>query len=167
VALEKHLESGDWAVIGLAPIRKGRFSLRWRPKVAGHVSLRLAVRRRGHDLASSETRAVLVGSPPEYCAEPPPPTSVPTGDGWIIGGLYISGGPAPGICSCQGGPYTVTATDETGATVATQQVVGRPSYTFVLPPGRYTLKAGSCGFSQPALVSAGARTKADTVCNVP
>jgi hypothetical protein len=194
VAPERRSTGGRWDVIALTPISKGRFALSWAPKVGGRVTLRLAVRHRRHELATTKTHHMTVlDNPapaphttpeahptpethptperrewaPEYCPEPQPPSDVPAGDGWIVGGLYLSGGPAPGIFACQSGPYTITVTDATGATVATQQVPGRQSYTFILPAGSYTLKSESGCIAEPAVVIAGAQTKANTICNIP
>lgn len=165
VALQKRRARGKWTTIVVVPIRRGRFLLWWRPRAREFVTLRLAVRHRGHDLASSATQQLLVGWAPKYCPEPSPPVNVPPGDGWIVGGVYLSGGPAPGIFACYSGSTTVTVIDETGATVATEQLAGQQSYAFVLAPGRYTLEFDSC-ISEPAVVSAGAPTKANTVCNI-
>ncbi len=195
VALERRSTDGRWGVIALAAISRGRFALSWAPKVPGGVALRLAVRHRGHALATTKTQRMRVlDNPtpaprttpeahptpethptperrqwtPEYCTEPQPPSDVPAGDGWIVGGLYLSGGPPPGIFACQGAPHTITVTDATGATAATQQVAGRQSYTFILPPGNYTLKSeGACIAAEPVVVTAGAQTKANTICNIP
>ncbi len=195
VALERGSTHGRWDVIALTSISKGRFALSWAPKVPGRIALRLAVRHRGSELATTKThRMRVLDNPapaphttpeahptpethqtpeqrqwtPEYCTEPQPPSDVPAGDGWIVGGLYLSGGPAPGIFACQGGPYTITVTNATGATVATQQVAGHQSYTFILPSGSYTLKSeGACIAAEPVAVIAGAQTKANTICNIP
>jgi len=128
--------------------------------------LRVSVRRHGRNLASTSPSTVLVGPPPVHCAPPVPPGNIPAGDGWIVGGLYNTGGPAPGIHACADQAYTLTVTDAAGATVATVQVpVGR-SYTVVLPAGGYTLR--SSGFcSGTATVTAGKQTVADTVCLLP
>ncbi len=181
-------------MIALTSISKGRFALSWAPKVGSRVALRLAVRHRGRELAATKTHHMTVlDNPapaphttpeahptpethptperrewtPEYCPEPQFPSDVPAGDGWIVGGLYLSGGPAPGIFVCQSAPYTITVTDATGATVATQQVLDRQSYTFILPSGSYTLTSENGCIAEPAVVTAGAQTKANTVCNIP
>jgi hypothetical protein len=170
VVLEKHLAGGQWAVVALAPLQGTRFSLDWQPKVAGFVMLRLALRLSGHDLAISHTASALVGHANVYCSKAPAPTNLPAGEGWITGGLYIAGGPAPGIFACEGGSHTVSVSDQSGAVVATQQVTGPASYTFILPAGQYKLSepgAGYCRSEQSVTVTAGAETKADTVCDVP
>jgi hypothetical protein len=195
VALERWSTDGRWDVLALTPIAKGRFALSWAPKVGGPVTLRLAVRHRGRELAATKTHQMRVlDNPapaplttpeahptpethptperrewtPEYCPEPQLPSDIPASDGWIVGGLYLSGGPAPGIFACQSGPYTITVTNAMGATVATQQVVGRQSYIFTLPPGSYTLKSeNGCGAPGSAVVIAGAQTKANIICNIP
>ncbi|HTZ63315.1 MAG TPA: carboxypeptidase-like regulatory domain-containing protein [Solirubrobacteraceae bacterium] len=103
---------------------------------------------------------------PEHCAEPSPPNDVPAAEGWIIGGLYLSGGPAPGSFFCQSASYTVTATNEDGVVVATQQVnSGGQSFTLILPPGNYTLRSECASFPIP--VSAEVETEANIVCQIP
>ncbi len=110
--------------------------------------------------------------PPKYCLEPSAPTEVPSGDGWIVGGLYFGGGPPPGAYSCQGAPYTISVTDESGTTVATQQVPGGGlSFTFILPPGNYILQSDegedSCPDKTHATVIAGQQTKVEVECDEP
>ncbi len=89
-------------------------------------------------------------------------TPLPSGDGAIVGGEYVPGGPAGAPEQCSPAAYTVVATDNTGAVVATQQVAGGHSYRFVLPVGGYTLTAGQC--IAGALVSNGQVTHADIRC---
>jgi hypothetical protein len=164
--LESRAPSGGrWTVLARAKISHGRFSLRWTPRTSSFLTSRVIVVRRGRTLASTKTAMILVGAAPVYCAAPSPPGSLPAGDGYIVGGVYNVGGPAPGITVCQGQANTVTVTSAAGATVATQNVAGGQSYTFVVPAGMYTLQAGFC--SGTATVRAGAETKADTVCPVP
>ncbi|MGI8505879.1 MAG: hypothetical protein ACR2MK_03580 [Solirubrobacteraceae bacterium] len=68
--------------------------------------------------------------------------NIPVGDGWIVGGAYIRGGPYPGLDECESQTYTATATDtSTGATAVTQTVAGGHSYTLVVPAGSYALGA--------------------------
>jgi hypothetical protein len=167
VALEEKREAspGPWRVLRETAPHHGRFSLSWRPTTTGFSMLRVSVRRRGHDLRSTPAHAVRVGAAPRYCAPAAPPTNVPAGDGWITGGLYNSGGPAPGVYECVVRPYTLTVADPAGATVAAVQVPAGLSYTVVLPPGPYTLNSGYCHGA--ATVTAGHRTAADTVCNIP
>jgi len=157
-----------WRAIVRDRLHRGAFKLTWRPQAGRYLTLRVAIRRDGRDLASSPVRQVLVGAAPVYCAAPVRPANVPAGDGWIAGGLYIAGGPAPGVYECVNRPYTITLTDQTGASIAIQEVAAGQSYTFVLPPGTYNLSSSSNGgCSGSATVSAGEQTKADTVCSVP
>jgi hypothetical protein len=115
------------------------------------------------DLSGRQTEGEVV---PDYCAEPSPPINVPAGDGWIVGGLYLSGGPYPGIFACQDASYEVTVTNEEGTVVATQQVTsGGQGYTFILPPGRYTLTAD--GPTATSAVTAGAQTKTNIISPIP
>jgi hypothetical protein len=115
------------------------------------------------ELSGPQTESAVV---PDDCAEPSPPVDVPAGDGWIVGGLYLSGGPYPGIFACQDASYTVTVTNEEGTVVATQQVTsGGQSYTFILPPARYTLTAD--GPTATSTVTAGAQTKTNIISPIP
>ncbi len=154
---------------------RSRFVLTWRvpEKLApGPWSLRVALvyppaapARRV--LAATRPTQAFVGPAPVPCAPPVPPAqNIPPGDGWIVGGLYIEGGPAPGLDECYSASYTVTATGPSGAVAASQQVAGGHSYTLVLPAGTYTLKAG-CSVPAQATVTAGRQTTANTACLVP
>jgi hypothetical protein len=155
---------GRWTVLASVAIAGGRFTLRWTPRTSSFLTSRVILVRRGRTLAGTKTTMILVGAAPVYCAAPGPPAMVPAGYGYIVGGVYNVGGPAPGITVCQGQANTVTVMTAAGATVATQNVAGGQSYTFVVPPGVYTLNAGYCRGS--ATVRAGAETKADTICPV-
>jgi hypothetical protein len=150
--------------------RRNRFSFVWSvPKrlPTGPVTLRVALTRAHQILALSRTRQAFIGPAPIYCAPPAPPSAnLPSGDGWIVGGAYIEGGPFPGVYECFSRPYTVTASDHAGEAVASEQVAGSHSYTLIVPAGSYTLKATPCGFAS-ASVSAGKETRADVVCPVP
>jgi hypothetical protein len=159
----------SWGVVARAGLRRGgRFTLRWRiPGNPGPVFWRVAAVRKGAVLTSTPAQQELIGQAPVYCKPPPPiMPNIPAGDGWIVGGAYIEGGPAPGIYECISQPYTVTALDQSGAAVATQQVAGGHSYTLVVPAGRYSLKVSTCG-SGSAEVTAGKQTHADSTCPVP
>jgi hypothetical protein len=147
--------------------RRGLFTLRWRVvvKASTPVSLRVAALEGHRLLAATAPQQELVGPAPVYCHAPTPPTVVPAGDGWITGGVYFAGGPAPGLYGCERGRHTVTATNRAGMVVATVLVAAGRSYTLVLAPGRYELASGFCRGS--ATVRAGKATRADTVCAVP
>jgi hypothetical protein len=165
----------SWTVLAKAsPARRGRFKLSWhvsQPRAFQQVLLRVAAVRRGKLVAASTPVQTLIGPANIRCATPvPPAVNIPAGYGWIEGGLYIAGGPAPGVYQCVSGPYTVTATNTaTGAVAATQTVAGGQSYTLVVPAGTYTLTTsnGVCPGSNTATVAAGHGTLADSVCNVP
>jgi hypothetical protein len=166
-----------WTTIGHAAIGRGHFTIKWRPTHPGLVPYRVTVRDHARNLARTKTLTLTVAQPPENCAPAAPPTNVPTGDGWIQGGLYIEGGPFPGVFDCQTSTsYTLSVTGATGATLATQPVAGGASYTVVLPAGSYKLAAtdavtptGTAGLlcTGTATVTAGKGTTADVVCPVP
>ena len=164
VVLERKASS-RWRVIVRVPIRRATFTLRWRPSPAGRVTVRAALRVGDHDVAVSVAAQVVVGQAPVYCAAPAPPEQLPPGDGWVVGGVYIDGGPYPGMHHCAAGDYTITVLDQAGNTVATQRVADGESYTLVLPAGSYALTSGFCRAA--VTVTAGRETKADTLCHVP
>ena len=164
VVLERKASS-RWQVIVRGPIRGTAFTLQWHPSSAERLTVRAAVRVRERDVAVSAAAQVVVGQAPVYCAPPAPPEQVPPGDGWIVGGLYIEGGPYPGIHHCVAGDYTITVLDQAGNTVATQQVEDGQSYTLVLPAGTYALTSGFCRAA--VTVTAGRASRADTLCDVP
>jgi hypothetical protein len=160
---------GRWRAISRAGLRRGgSFTLRLRiPGPAGLMFWRVAAVRGRRTLTATRAQQLLVGPAPVYCKPPPPiMQNIPAGDGWIVGGAYIEGGPAPGIYSCASQPYTVTARKDSGAVAASQRVPGGHSYTLVVPAGHYSLKSSSCGFGS-ATVTAGKQTHADVVCPVP
>lgn len=156
---------GRWTAIAGGGVIGGRFKILWKPRTASFVMLRVALLWHLRTLAVTPAASVLVGAAPVYCAPAAPPTSLPAGDGYIVGGVYDVGGPAPGITVCQGQANTVTVAGSNGATVASGHVAAGQSYTFVLPAGVYSLTAGFCHGT--ATVRPGAATRADTVCDVP
>jgi hypothetical protein len=164
VVLEQRASS-RWQAIVRGRIRRDAFTLRWHPSAAGRITVRVALKLQARDVAVSGAAQVLVGPAPVYCAAPVPPAQLPAGDGWIVGGLYLEGGPFPGIHQCVAGDYTITVLDQAGDTVATQQVQGGQSYTLVLPAGSYTFSSGFCRGA--ATVTAGLQSRADTLCDVP
>jgi hypothetical protein len=167
VLLEEHDSAGSWKSIASVRVRAGRFTLTWRPLTAQRLAVRLTVRHHGRVLTRSNTVQINVGRPLEYCPEPPAPTNLPSGDGWIYGGVYDSGGPAPGIFACRSGPYEVSATGEAGTTVASEMVLGRESFVLVVPQGLYTVHAPTCGFSEEVSVAPGEGSKVEAVCSIP
>jgi hypothetical protein len=168
IVLEVTRSSGSRRKVARASVRRGSFKLAWTPPAAATLTLRLTLRAHGRVLAYSTKLTLRTGPAPRYCPRAPAPTSVPAGDGWIAGGLYDSGGPAPGIFDCRSGPYGISAVDEAGETTATQEVAGA-DYVFVLPAGSYELEAAeaSCFSEDPVTVVAGKGTTANTICAIP
>jgi hypothetical protein len=161
---------GPWHALSSAKLRDGAaFTIRWRVRSRtgeGPLSLRIAAVRGGRTLAATAAAQSWVGSAKVYCAPATPPAvMIPVGDGWITGGLYGEGGAYPGMDACSSQPYTETAIDGSGKTVASQNVAARRSYTLVVPAGSYTLRGGGC--SGMATVKAGRETKANTYCLYP
>jgi hypothetical protein len=160
-----------WGIVASTPVaHDGAFTLQWRvPKSeqTGPVSLRVVALHRGTVIATTATAQSAIGPAPVYCDKPVPPTvDIPAGDGWIVGGRYVQGGPYPGLYACDSQPYTVTATDSHGQQQASQSVAGGHSYTLApLPAGTYTLKSDFCAGT--ATVRAGKQTVANTYCDVP
>ena len=170
VALEGQRFSQSWVELANATEAHGRFAIHWtvpKSEAIGPLSLRVVALRRGHIVAATATHQSGVGPAPVYCAPPvPPAVDIPVGDGWIVGGLYLEGGPYPGIMQCESQPYTIYAERSDGTVVASQSVAGGHSYTLVVPAGSYKLRSNGCGFGS-ATVTAAHETQADTVCPVP
>jgi hypothetical protein len=150
----------------------GRFQLRWTvPKALGFhpVSLRVAVLLSGHAVAFTVPVSAIVGPAYVPCtAAPAPPAYLPPGDGWVTGGLYGEGGPAPGIDACSGDAYTIVATNAaTQAQAASENVAAGQGYTIALAPGQYTLSSNECRSAGTVTVTAGHGTAADTICAFP
>jgi hypothetical protein len=161
-----------WSVVSRARLgRGGAFTLRWAVTKAtqtGPVSIRVAAVKGRTLLAATRAEQVGIGPAAVACAPPvPPAVMIPAGDGWIEGGLIDEGGAFPGIDSCSTAPYTVSASNASGAVVATQQVAASHSYTLVVPAGTYTLQAGMPGCRGSATVVAGQQTLANTYCLFP
>jgi hypothetical protein len=148
--------------------RQGVVTVRWtvaKGTAIGPISLRLALRRGGHVVAASAPASSAIGSAYVPCAPPTPPSHVPSGDGWITGGVYGEGGPFPGIDACVSEPYTIEARDSGGSVAARETVPGGDSYTLVVPAGSYMLESAGC--RGRATVSAGQQTRANTFCLYP
>ena len=148
--------------------RHGIVNVRWtvaKGTAIGPISLRLAVRRRGHVLVTSTPVQSAIGSAYVPCSPPTPPSRIPSGDGWITGGVYGEGGPFPGMDACFSQRYTIEALDSGGSVAARETVPGGHSYTLVVPSGSYTLRSDGC--RGRATVRAGEQTKADTFCLYP
>lgn len=119
-------------------------------------------------LAAGGAQPVLVGQAPVLCLEPQLLVLGPA-EGMIVGGVYIDGGPPPGIHACSEGTGTVVdVMGANGAVVASQTVSEKQSYVFRLAPGSYTLRTeGANHCTAQAVVKAGHVTHADTECAVP
>lgn len=172
--LQGRKTTGPWRDLARFPLPRGggSFRIRWRVWAGFSfepLSLRLAILVRGRVGAATIPVHSIVGPAAIKCIPPVPPTvDIPAGDGWIVGGAYIRGGPYPGLDECESQTYTVTATDtSTGAAAATQTVAGGHSYTLVLPAGSYTLRAGGCTTAAAVTVQAATQTVADAYCDVP
>lgn len=164
----KQLEAG-WHTLARASVHGSSFAVTWHPRAdPGSWMIRFAlVGRHGSLITTGRVRQVLVGRAPVLCGEPTTPVLSP-GDGAIVGGVYIDGGPAPGVHECQAAATVVNVLDSGGAVVASQTVADDQSYAFQLPPGSYELRsAGSFGCTGQAVVKAGQVTHADTECPVP
>jgi hypothetical protein len=102
----------------------------------------------------------------EPCLAVPAPSEVPSGDGWLVGGDYMSGGAPPGIFDCVAEERTLEVfAATTGNLVATAHVSAGANYAVVLPAGSYRLQAGGC--QGAATIVVGRETSANTVCDIP
>jgi hypothetical protein len=163
VELQGRITAG-WHTLVTVALRGDRFTLHWHVR-AREFQLRATLVSGRRRIASSETAPVLVGSAIVRCRPAAPPATLPAGDGWIQGGVYLQGGPAPGIDQCQSSSSTLTATSPGGQMVASQNLAGGNGYSLVLPAGAYQLRDGEC--RGMATVTAGRRTAADTDCDFP
>jgi hypothetical protein len=153
-----------WHALLTVSVHGGNFTLHWHVRTREFQlrAILLSGRRR---VATSAVASVLVGSAIVRCHPAAAPSRLPAGDGWIDGGVYLQGGPAPGIDQCQSASSTVTATSASGPLVASQNLAGGDGYALVVPSGAYQLKDGQC--AGQATVTAGHRTVADTDCDFP
>ena len=161
--------STGWARLARHAVgRYGVLTVRWtvaKGMAIGPISLRLAVRRQGRVSVASTPAPSAIGSAYVPCSRPTPPSQVPSGDGWITGGVYGEGGAFPGMDACLSQQYTIEALDSGGSVAARETVPGGNSYTLVVPSGSYTLKSAAC--RGRATVRAGRQSKADTFCLYP
>jgi hypothetical protein len=153
-----------WHALLTVSVHGGNFTLRWHVR-AREFQLRAILLSGRRRVATSPVASVLVGSAIVRCHPAAAPSRLRAGDGWIEGGVYLQGGPAPGIDQCQSASSTVTATSVSGALVASQSLAGGDGYALVVPAGAYQLKDGQC--TGQATVAAGRRTVADTDCDFP
>ncbi len=156
--------TGAWRTLLTAPGRAGTFTLHWHVRTR-EFQLRAVLLSRGDRVAASRAAPVLVGSAIVPCRPAAAPGTLPAGDGWISGGVYLLGGPAPGLDECQSNSTTVVAESDSGAVVTSQSLDGGDGYALVLPAGRYQLSDGECRGT--ATVIAGQRTVANTDCDFP
>jgi hypothetical protein len=167
VALAAICSSLCWVgVASAAPAKGGPPCVR---KSKAHHRHRCPARRKPNGPSATPNSGTNATQPTirkELCAAASVPTAVPSGDGWIVGGVYLDGGPFPGIYECLGTAQTVEVFAVASGTLATTvHVPARESYSIVLPAGSYTLQAAGCHGT--ATVVAGHATSADTVCNIP
>jgi hypothetical protein len=162
VQLQGRVISG-WHALMAAPLRGDRFTLRWRVRTR-EFQLRVVLLSGRRRIATSAVASVLVGPAIVRCQPAAPPADLPAGDGVIEGGVYLQGGPAPGMDQCQSSPSAVTATSASGYVVS-QNLAGGDGYALVVPAGAYRLQDGEC--TGQATVVAGRRTVADTDCDFP
>ena len=155
--------SAGWHPLLTTSLRGDRFALRWHVRTRA-FQLRAVLLSGRHRVATSAVAPVLVGSAIVSCRPAAAPVNLPAGDGWIAGGVYLEGGPAPGIDQCQSDSSTITATSASGR-VVTQRLSGGSGYALVAPAGTYQLQDGAC--RGQATVIAGRRTVADTDCAFP
>jgi hypothetical protein len=153
-----------WHALLTVSLRGGSFTLRWHVRTRPY-ELRAVLLSGRHRIAASDAASLLVGSAIVRCHPAAAPAELPAGDGWIQGGVYLQGGPAPGIDQCQGSASTVTATSAGGSVVASQSLAGGDGYALVVSAGTYQLQDGEC--TGTATVIAGRRTVADTDCDFP
>ena len=158
-----------WVVVARTRQRRGGlFTLRWRiPSGAGWMLWRVAVVYKARVLSATPAQQALVGQAPVYCKPPPPITqNIPAGDGWIVGGDYIEGGPAPGLYECESQAYTVVARTRPARSPRASRSRVSTATCWSSRPGTTASGPSTCGFGS-ATVTSGRRTRADMVCPVP
>jgi hypothetical protein len=156
--------TAGWHGLLTTSVHGDNFTLRWHVR-AREFQLRAVLLSGRHRIATSAVASTLVGSAIVLCHPAAAPADLPAGDGWIQGGVYLQGGPAPGLDQCQSSPSTVTATSVSGSVATSQNLAGGDGYSLVLPAGTYHLQDGEC--RGEATVIAGRRTAADTNCDFP
>ena len=102
-----------WHALLTVSFRVDNFTLHWHVR-ARQFQLRAVLLSGRHRIATSTVASLLVGSAIVRCRPTAAPADLPAGDGWIEGGVYLQGGPAPGIDQCQSRSSTVTATSVSG-----------------------------------------------------
>jgi hypothetical protein len=163
VQLQGRMTAG-WHGLLTVSVHGDDFALRWHVR-AREFQLRAVLLSGRRRIATSAVASVLVGSAIVRCHPAPAPADLPPGDGWIEGGVYLQGGPAPGLDQCQSSSSTVTATSASGSVATSQNLGGGDGYALVLPAGTYHLQDGEC--RGEATVIADRRTVEDTDCDFP
>lgn len=153
-----------WHALLTVSVSGEDFTLRWHVRSMA-FQLRAVLLSGGHRIATSAVAPLLVGPAIVRCRPAAAPANLPVGDGWIQGGVYLQGGPAPGIDQCRSDSSTVTASSASGYVVASQHLAGGNGYALVVPAGTYQLQDGEC--AGEAKVISGRRTVADTDCDFP
>jgi hypothetical protein len=153
-----------WQALLNVSFQGDNFTLHWHVR-ARDFQLRAVLLSGRHRIATSAVASLLVGSAIVRCHPAPAPANLPAGDGLIEGGVYLQGGPAPGLDQCQSRSSTVTVTSVSGYVVASQNLAGGDGYALVVPAGTYRLQDGEC--RGEAIVIAGSRTVADADCDFP
>jgi hypothetical protein len=153
-----------WHTLLTVSFHSDNFTLHWHVR-AREFQVRAILLSERHRIATSAVASVLVGSAIVRCHPAPAPVNLSASDGWIEGGVYLQGGPAPGIDQCQSSSSTVTAISVGGSVAASQTLAGGDGYALVVPAGTYQLHDGEC--TGNATVIAGRRTVADTDCDFP
>ena len=171
-ALQIKRLGATWSTLTRARLRRGGgFAIRWQvaKTTPGPVVLRVVALKHGRVLSHTATKQSAIGPAPVYCAPPvPPAVDIPVGDGWIEGGLYLEGGPFPGIYECTAQAYTMTAETSSGTVVASEHVAGGHSYTLApVPAGTYMLRASPGPGFGSATVTSGKGTTANATIPVP
>jgi hypothetical protein len=122
VALQGRV-TGGWHTLQTVVLRGERFTLHWHVRTR-EFQLRATLLSGRRRIAASAAVPLLVGSAIVRCHPAAAPADLLTGDGWIQDGVYLQGGPAPGMDQCQGTSSTVTATTDSGQVVASQNLAG-------------------------------------------
>jgi hypothetical protein len=148
----------------------GRFTVNWHVLAAhpfGPIQLRIAAYKASRLLAASRPQSSAIGPAFVPCTPAQiPKLLLPIGYGLVSGGVYVEGGPYPGVDQCNSQPYRVTATNSAGTMTVGPDVAGGHGYWLSLPAGTYTFRASSCATAMTT-VTAGQRTNVDLVCAVP
>jgi hypothetical protein len=97
-----------WHALLTVSFHGDNFTLHWHVR-AREFQLRAMLLSGRHRIATSAVASLLVGSAIVRCHPAAAPANLSASDGWIEGGVYLQGGPAPGIDQCQSRSSTVIA----------------------------------------------------------